>query len=293
MLKMAIPQWKIVSRHTIRNDSFKVYEVEKNKLKEKLKNVERISLTTDLWRSKPQKIEYMEWDIENKVFTVSVDNASANDSCIQIMKETFSLTKRLICGGSEYPTSNLFLSEIYRIKFLLDTSSESSDDFVKGMVTNMKERFDKYWGECNLLMAIGAILDPRLKMKVIEITFPKMFSSDVVREDIHKVRETLYELYDEYVNLYSPPLMEQVGECETSANVCGGRTGSTPGLLEILQAVRSEELTGNKQSEVDFYLEEGCYIPQERDWCRSLHGLKRKNKKIDEDQPKEIILPAL
>ncbi|GMJ13921.1 DAYSLEEPER [Hibiscus trionum] len=123
MLKMAIPQWKSVSRHTIRNDSFKVYEVEKNKLKEKLKNVDKISLTTDLWRSKPQKIEYMVltahfvdhdwklqkrvlnfvhippprkgkdiancifkclkgWDIENKVFTVSVDNASANDSCI-------------------------------------------------------------------------------------------------------------------------------------------------------------------------------------------------------------------
>lgn len=40
-----------------------------------------------------------EWDIENKVFTVSVDNALANDSCIDIMKDTFSLTKRLICGG--------------------------------------------------------------------------------------------------------------------------------------------------------------------------------------------------
>ncbi|GMI65216.1 hypothetical protein HRI_000190900 [Hibiscus trionum] len=40
-----------------------------------------------------------EWDIKNKVFTISVDNASANDSCIQIIKDTFSLTKKLICGG--------------------------------------------------------------------------------------------------------------------------------------------------------------------------------------------------
>ncbi|KAL4284187.1 hypothetical protein GQ457_16G013230 [Hibiscus cannabinus] len=468
MLKMGMPQWKSVSCHTIRNDSFKVYEIEK----EKLKKVDRISLTTDLWRSKPQKIEYMvltthfvdhdwklqkrEWDIENKVFTVSVDNASANDSCIQIMKDTFSLTKRLICGGKlfhvrccahilnimvhhglkqvksiiknvhdtvdylngseqrlkkfaelaqqfnlkerrlvlecktrwnstyemldcaikfkevfarlaledrEYvycPTLEDWgkIEKLHEILKVFYDTTNSSDDFVKGMVTNMKERFDKYWGECNLLMAIGAVLDPRLKMKVIEITFPKMFSPDVVRENIHKVRETLYELYDEYVNFYSPPLMEQMGECGTSANVCGEGMRSTPGLLEILQAVRSEELTENRKSEVDLYLEEGCYIPQESkfdallwwkekvgrfrilsrlamdvlgvpittvaleatfsagsrvidpyrsslspdtvqmliclgDWCRSLHGLKRKNKKIDEDQSKEIILPAL
>ncbi|KAK8998876.1 hypothetical protein V6N11_070057 [Hibiscus sabdariffa] len=369
MLKMGMPQWKSVSRHTIRNDSFKVYEIEKNKLKEKLKNVDRISLTTELWRSKPQKIEYMvltahfvnrdwklqkrvlnfvhippprkgkdiancifkclkEWDIENKhglkqvksiiknvhdtvdylngseqrlkkfaelaqqfnlkerrlvlecktrwnstyemldcatkfkevfarlaledreyVYCPTLEDWGKIENFLEILKVFYDTTN--VISGSEYPTSNLFLSEIYRIKLLLDTSSKSSDDFVKGMVTNMKERFDKYWGECNLLMAIGAVLDPRLKMKVIEITFPKMFSPDVVRENIHKVRETLYELYDEYVNLYSPPLMEQMGECGTSTNVCGEGMRSTPRLLEILQA------------------------------------------KIDEDQSKEIILPAL
>ncbi|KAK9669809.1 hypothetical protein RND81_13G155700 [Saponaria officinalis] len=140
MLRRGIPQYKSVSRHTIRSDCFKVYESEKKELKMLLKGVEKISLTTDLWKSKPQKIEYMvltghfvdcewklqkrvlnfvhlppprkgrdiancifkclkEWDIENKVFTVSVDNATANDTCIQVLKDTFSLTKRLICGG--------------------------------------------------------------------------------------------------------------------------------------------------------------------------------------------------
>ncbi|KAL4313304.1 hypothetical protein GQ457_01G017640 [Hibiscus cannabinus] len=194
------------------------------------------------------------------VYCPTLEDWGKIEKLLEILKVFYDTTN--VISGSEYPTSNLFLSEIYIIKLLLDTSSKSSDDFVKGMVTNMKERFDKYW-ECNLLMAIGAVLDPRLKMKVIEITFPKMFSPDVVRENIHKVRETLYELYDEYVNLYSPLLMEQMCECGTSANVCGEGMRSTPGLLKILQAVRSEELTENRQSEVDLYLEEGCYIPQE------------------------------
>ncbi|GMJ03780.1 DAYSLEEPER [Hibiscus trionum] len=175
------------------------------------------------------------------VYCPSLEDWGKIEKLFEILKVFYDTTN--VISGSEYPTFNLFLSEIYRIKLLLDTNSKSSDDFVKSMVTSMKER-----------------------------------------ENVHKVRETLYELYDEYVNLYSPPLMEQVGECGTSANICGGGMGSTPGLLEILQAVGSEEMTENKQSEVDLYLEEGCYIPQE---------MKRKNKKNYEDQSKEIILPAL
>ncbi|KAJ9547178.1 hypothetical protein OSB04_019721 [Centaurea solstitialis] len=40
-----------------------------------------------------------EWEIEDKVFTVSVDNASANDSCIGILKDNFESNGRLVCGG--------------------------------------------------------------------------------------------------------------------------------------------------------------------------------------------------
>ncbi|KAL2936793.1 Zinc finger BED domain-containing protein RICESLEEPER 3 [Bienertia sinuspersici] len=58
-MKRGIPQWTSVSRHTIRLNSFKVFEFEKKKLKSLFKKVDRISLTTDLWWSKPQKIEYM------------------------------------------------------------------------------------------------------------------------------------------------------------------------------------------------------------------------------------------
>nr|KAJ0192915.1 hypothetical protein LSAT_V11C800391930 [Lactuca sativa] len=184
-----------------------------------------------------------DWCIENKVFTISVDNASNNDSTIRILSETFSKTKRLPCGGkmfhlqlphrklileckirwnstyemlavaikfkdvfpmfkekeprylsctsnedwlkveklyeileafnsktnivfgSEYPTSNLFLNEVYRIKVLLDKRFQdpNEDKFVHDMVGCMKQNIDKYWGECNLMMPIGAILDRRCK----------------------------------------------------------------------------------------------------------------------------------
>ena len=76
MIKWGIPQWTSVSRHTIRTDSFKVYDFEKKKLKALLKMVDRISLTTNLWQSGPQRIEYMvltayfmdlDWKLQNRV----------------------------------------------------------------------------------------------------------------------------------------------------------------------------------------------------------------------------------
>ncbi|KAL4297822.1 hypothetical protein GQ457_12G018050 [Hibiscus cannabinus] len=44
--------------------------------------------------------------------------------------------------------------------------------------------------------------------------------------------------------------MEQMGECRTSVNICGGGTESTPRLFGISQAVRIEEKTENMHFEV-------------------------------------------
>ncbi|XP_074280676.1 zinc finger BED domain-containing protein DAYSLEEPER-like [Silene latifolia] len=193
-------------------------------------------------------------------------------------------------------------------------------------------------------------------MKVVEITFPKMFPSDdgnVARDNVNKVRETLYELYKEYVTMYSPTGQSDETEGSSSMSI----RSNTPGLSELLRAVRSEDTIESRKSEVDDYLDEGCYVPHEDecfdalawwkdksmkfrilsrlaadilavpittvasevtfsagsrvidpyraslssdavemllcigDWCRSLYGLKRKNKNKSEDQPKEIHLP--
>ena len=182
------------------------------------------------------------------------------EKLLQVLK-VFKDTTNII-SGSEYPTSNLFLSEVHRIKVLLNKKFESPDDFVSSMVQNMKQRFDKYWGECNMLMAIGAVLDPRLKMKALEITFPKMFSSHVARENISKVRDVMYQLYDEYVRMHSSFTIEESAECESVSNAHeGGSTSSS--LLELLQVVRSGQEAEPMKSELDVYLDEGLFISQD------------------------------
>ncbi|XP_031267560.1 zinc finger BED domain-containing protein RICESLEEPER 2-like [Pistacia vera] len=77
-----------------------------------------------------------------------------------------------VISGSEYPTSNLFLQEIVDIKELLDEKCSDDDDFIWLMMGKMKEKFDKYWGECNFVMAIATVLDPRMKMRLLQFAYP-------------------------------------------------------------------------------------------------------------------------
>ncbi|XP_022752294.1 zinc finger BED domain-containing protein RICESLEEPER 2-like [Durio zibethinus] len=415
MQKRGMSEWEKVSRNTIKKDCMQVYEAEKKKLKALLKTVSKISLTTDLWKSSNQKIELQkrvisfvhippprrdveiadcifkclkEWGIENKVFTLSVDNASSNDVAIRILKDTFSRNRMLLCGGklfhvrccahilnlmvqdglseiknvigdvhesvsfinqnearlnsffdivqqlqlpdrklildcktrwnstfemlsiaikfkevfprlkereshyeccpshedwekvekvceilevfnsttkiiseSDYPTSNLFLNEVYRVKVLLDKRMNDENEFVQAMVRKMKSKFDKYWGECNLLMSIAAILDPRCKMKVIEFCFPRMYPDREAKENIAKVRDALYEIYDEYAREYQFG-NKHSAETQVHDNGISGMNieASSSGWFEFANYVKSVETAQPQQSDLDVYLAEGCFI---------------------------------
>lgn len=48
IMKNGLLEWTSVSRFTIKNDAFKLYEFERKKLKTLLKKVDQINLTTNL-----------------------------------------------------------------------------------------------------------------------------------------------------------------------------------------------------------------------------------------------------
>ncbi|KAH6764867.1 hypothetical protein C2S52_013861 [Perilla frutescens var. hirtella] len=52
------PHWQKISRFTLKKDCITTFELEKKKLKEELKHVDRISVTTNLWKS-DQTVSYM------------------------------------------------------------------------------------------------------------------------------------------------------------------------------------------------------------------------------------------
>ncbi|KAH6764506.1 hypothetical protein C2S51_015755 [Perilla frutescens var. frutescens] len=357
LMKTATPHYEKISRATVRNDCITSFELEKKKLMLELKDVKRISVTTDLWKS-DQNISYMvvtghyvdaywnlqkrtlnfcnippphsrlaicdvlnkclvEWGIERKVWTVTVDNASNNDVVVRTLQENLSYDQslplsgkifhvnilvqdglsaiqetiskvrdsvkhviasemrtimfseiakqlklsskklvldcctrwnatyymlsaalefkdvfpryqqrdasytslpseeewkkvKLVCSflkefeeltklvsGSEYPTANLFLPELVIIRTLLQ--QKSHEIFMQEMLKNMNKKFDKYWGSCNLLLCMAAVLDPRNKMRVIGWCVKDTYSEVDGVVLVTTVRETLRNLYNEYV----------------------------------------------------------------------------------------------
>ncbi|GKC71447.1 zinc finger BED domain-containing protein RICESLEEPER 2-like protein [Tanacetum coccineum] len=164
------------------------------------------------------------WNIENKVFTISVDNASNNDKAIKNLTETFSRIKKLPCG------------------------------------------------------------DPRCKMTVAKFTFPRMYSGDELKANIKTVEDALSELYEEYVTWWRANSLRYRILSRMARDI----------LVIPITKVTSEATFSAGSRVIDTY--RASLAPETvkvllcgGDWCQSLHGLKRKNKK--EKMTIEVILP--
>ena len=169
-----------------------------------------------------------------------------------------------VISGSDYPTANLYLNEVCRIKVLLDSKVDDEDDFVRSMVQKMKLKFDKYWGECNLLMSIAAILDPRCKMRVINYCFPLLYPPHEVQSNIGKVRQALYDLYDEYVEIHvsgqsgsSSQLLIGNDHPTKSSSSASSSVSHVSGMSEFLTHIATVESVQPVKNELDTYFEDG------------------------------------
>ena len=165
-------------------------------------------------------------------------------------------------SGSEYPTSNLYLVEVCAIKELLDSKADDEDDFIRVMVGKMKLKFEKYWGECHLLMSIAAMLDPRLKMLVIDHCFPKIYSACEVADHKKNVRTTLYSLYDQYEKMYSPSSKGSSISSSSTPNSLSFDSSISPaaystGMSQFLSYISSVESVQPQKNELDAYFEDG------------------------------------
>jgi hypothetical protein len=67
------------------------------------------------------------------------------------------------------------------------------------MAVKVKTKFDKYLGECNLLMLITAILESRFKMMLIKLCFPIIYQEADAIKNIEYVERILNEIYDVYI----------------------------------------------------------------------------------------------
>ncbi|XP_039036578.1 zinc finger BED domain-containing protein RICESLEEPER 2-like [Hibiscus syriacus] len=198
-----------------------------------------------------------------------------------------------IISGSEYPTSNLFLSELFGIKQALDAVVLGGSDYMVAMAMKMKKKFDKYWGTCNLLISIGVILDPRYKMKLLEFSFHTSYSNDEASREMQIVRCILYELYQEYVEAHKAANIVSSTDGSQSVSIGGTSKSSVSSLFSQFgkgiktdtakydQHIRSVDTFTFVKSELDTYLEEGVLIGESGVYFDALGWWKENNLKFN------------
>ncbi|WOL01307.1 zinc finger BED domain-containing protein RICESLEEPER 2 [Canna indica] len=164
------------------------------------------------------------------------------------------------------PTANIFFHEAWKIQLELTNATQSEDTVVSSIAKEMHEKFDKYWKDCSLVLALAVVMDPRFKMKLIEFSFSKIYGEDSVRY-VKLVDDSIHELYHEYVAQPLPLTPAYVDQGEANANHINGHDESAPttttpsppaadGLQDFDIYLSELTVTQPTKPELDQYLEE-------------------------------------
>ncbi|XP_010253170.1 PREDICTED: zinc finger BED domain-containing protein RICESLEEPER 2-like isoform X2 [Nelumbo nucifera] len=163
-----------------------------------------------------------------------------------------------------FPTASILFSDICTIKLRLHMWQNSEYQYVRSMAYKMKQKFDKYWDECCLVLAIAVVLDPRFKMEVVTYYYNLIYGENAERH-IMRVRLALNDLYLEYVG-------NDVGKksLEDSSSAFPSQRDHDPddflsGFDKWLVQERSNYCFGSRKSELDLYLEERLF-PRDEDF---------------------------
>uniref|UniRef100_A0A5B6ZS64 Putative zinc finger BED domain-containing protein RICESLEEPER 2-like isoform X2 n=1 Tax=Davidia involucrata TaxID=16924 RepID=A0A5B6ZS64_DAVIN len=161
-------------------------------------------------------------------------------------------------SGTNFPTSNVFFFDICDIQVQLREWEISEHECLRLMAGPMKEKFEKYWEGCGLVLAIAVVLDPRFKMDLVEYYYVKIYGSDAGRY-VQRVRNAFFDLYNEYR-----------GDLSISKNSNDGVVADGSSSSLFLNAAKDDKFSGfdkwymerysitraSKKSEVEQYLEE-------------------------------------
>lgn len=126
---------------------------------------------------------------------------------------------------------------------------------MKGMVDKIKNKFDKHWGDCNLLLSVVVVLDPRYKKKLIEFCFPMIYSKSEAEQNINLVMISLDELYGEYASAAT----DNSSKLRKGSTSNTSKRKKTKGRAEFETWAKESDVVETTQSELELYLKESHY----------------------------------
>lgn len=164
-------------------------------------------------------------------------------------------------SGTHLPTSNVFFSDVCKIQLKLNEWEKSDIDFLRNIASPMRIKFDKYWEEYSLVLAIAVVLDPRFKMDLVEFYYNALYGDEAYYY-IARVRTSFTNLYIEHDGEMGS---KDAGDIGDNSSTSDARSQSSTRLDDFndfdewYKKTRSSSLTIYQKSEIDQYLDEPVF----------------------------------
>ncbi|CAM0876038.1 unnamed protein product [Alopecurus aequalis] len=175
------------------------------------------------------------------------------EAACNFLRPLYDSAHSIMAAGN--PTSNIFFHESWKLQLELANASRHEDPVFSSIAKDMHERFDKYWKDCNLVLAVAVVMDPRFKMKLVEFSYSKIYGVEAAKY-VKVVNDSVHELFKDYV---AQPLAEQGATNNAAAN--GKNPQATPpatgdGLLDFDMYLSEIATSQPSKSELEQYLDE-------------------------------------
>lgn len=165
-------------------------------------------------------------------------------------------------SGSKYPTANVFFPLICEIGYSLREWTNSPIEDIKDMASQMLLKFNKYWSVIHGIMGMAAVLDPRYKLKFVELLLPVLYGEEKAKIEFQNLEGFVKTLFQEYESMKSTKRSVGVsggsvsGSSSISSGLSGGHRVGFKKLLSDIASITSNDDDLGGMTELENYLKE-------------------------------------
>jgi Domain of unknown function (DUF4413) len=120
----------------------------------------------------------------------------------------------LLCGLISKGVKFYLMEAILQVVFIMGMSilllSISPYPFVVDTSKEMYQKWNKYWKDDNVFLAIACVLDPRCKLDVVQYYFQMMYLDEYTSFMVN-LKECLNHLFKDYLKAHSKIVQNQAG----------------------------------------------------------------------------------